>query len=106
MTGCLSSGSCTASTQVAFGRHKAISMHVNSTANHSGSGATAAFVVTLYDGTDTSGVAIAKVAAGRDHTSNTIGPFNFETDLHGVVAEDGLYLHIAGTGGTVFVHFL
>ena len=104
MTGCLSSGSCTASTQVAFGRHKAISMHVNSTANHSGSGATAAFVVTLYDGTDTSGVAIAKVSTNGNHTSAPA--FNFETDLHGVVAEDGLYLHIAGTGGTVFVHFL
>jgi len=102
MVGCVSSGSCTASTQIAHGRHKAISMHVNSVADHSST----AFVVTLYDGTDASGVAIAKVAASRDHTSNAIGAFNFETDLHGVVAEDGLYLHIAGSGGTVFVHFL
>ena len=100
MTGCLSSGSCTASTQIAFGRHKAISMHVNSVADHSSSD----FIATLYDGTDTSGVAIAKVSTNGNHTSAPA--FNFETDLHGVVAEDGLYLHIAGTGGTVFVHFL
>ena len=110
----VSSGRIEANTAVSVERAKVLSVHVHSNANCSSNN----FQVKIWDsrpetngeyaagGTQSKTKEILRVTCNRDYSSNAIGAFHLEQDLHGVMCNKGIYVEIVGSGtGQVFVNY-
>ena len=97
MATCRSSGIQSSSAIVHSGRCKLISIHAQLTG-------TAATTVRVFDNASAaSGTELARIILTTPE-----GPHAIEFDMHGVIADNGLYLDIstgAGTGAAVSVEF-
>ncbi len=96
MPTCRSSGVLAASAIVHSGRCKLVSIHVQNT------GAGADTTIRIFDN--------ASAASGTELSRIIVSPqqTHIEFDMHGVIAENGLYLDIStgtGTGAAVSVEF-
>jgi len=99
MSSCRSSGIKTSSAIIVSGRCKLVSVHGLLTGS-------AATTIKVFDNTSASGKELVRVTMGD--TSSPTSPYSFEFDMHGVIANTGLYLDIeTGTnkGAAVSVEF-
>tara|TARA_S200002703_G_scaffold149827_1_gene147714 strand:- start:727 stop:1035 length:309 start_codon:yes stop_codon:yes gene_type:complete len=101
MPTCRSSGVLAASAIVHSGRCKLISIHAQNT------GASAATTIRVFDNASAaSGTELARIILDASAPPALISAV--ELDMHGVIAENGLYLDIStgsGTGAAVSVEF-
>ena len=91
------SGILTLSTVVCTSKHKLMSITATTIADCSSS----TFSVKVWDSdtsTTTGDVEMFRIQTKGNHSTATLGGFNFELDTHGAIAGKGLYVEIAGTG--------
>ena len=93
MLGCSGSGVITSSKVVSAARCKLVSIHVTSV----NADANVVKVWDSHDATTTGDVEIVRinVPSGNNTANNA---FNMEYDMHGVIAAEGLYVQITGSG--------
>tara|TARA_R100001591_G_scaffold118013_1_gene139090 strand:+ start:1808 stop:2152 length:345 start_codon:yes stop_codon:yes gene_type:complete len=111
----ISSGAIEASKAVSIERNKILSVHVMSNANCSSN----TVVIKIWDsrpetngeyavgGTQSKTKEILRVAVNRDFSSNAVGAFHLEQDLHGVMVNKGIFVEFVGSGNaTAFVNYV
>ena len=89
MLGCATSGVLGSSDVVTASRCKLVSIHVTSNSSNSN-------VIKIFDNASAaSGTEIVRI---NTSAANNVTAFNMEYDMHGVIAANGLYCDITGSG--------
>ena len=90
VAGCRTSGVLTASAVVARHQCKLISIHATETAG-------AMAQIKVFDGTDNSGLEVARIILAAGQT--------LEFDMHGVIMSEGIFYEETTGNGSVFINF-
>ena len=99
MIGCATSGVLGSSAVVSSSRCKLVSVHVTSNSSNSN-------VIKIFDSHDNTTTGDVEIVRINTNANNSSTAFNMEYDMHGVVAAEGLYVEITGSGScSVTVNF-